>query len=176
MTMKSTRVLGIVPLIVLLPVSCLHAQQSSELTKAVAIVGLPGVKANAKGELSVEKGNLHFMSGKKGTDVSARSIEDVVCGMDSQKAVGKPLGTLSMVAPYGGGRVVSLFRKKIDTLTIEYREADGGLHGVIFTMPRGTADHIRKQLIAEGAHTTAATEQAGGEEDSPNPSPKEEKQ
>ena len=36
-------------------------------------------------------------------------------------------------APYGGGRVVSLFaHKKYDTLTLEYVDVDGGVHGAIF--------------------------------------------
>ena len=62
---------------------------------------------------------------------------------------------LSMAAPYGGGRFLSLFRTKIDTLTIRYRDAEGGLHGAIFTMPVGKADGIKKELLASGAHTTA---------------------
>ena len=78
----------------------------------------------------------------------------MVTGNDSQKSVGKTIGTLSMAAPYGGGRFLSLFRTKIDTLTIEYRDTDGALHGVIFTMPAGTADSIKRALVAEGARTT----------------------
>ena len=100
------------------------------------------MKESAKGELTVANGRLHFVSGKTGSDVIASSIQDVVAGSDHQRAVGKAVGTVSMAAPYGGGRVVSLFRKKIDTLAIEYRDADGALHGVIFTMPLGTADRI----------------------------------
>ena len=39
-------------------------------------------------------------------------------------------------------------------LTVQYRDANGGLHGAIFTMQAGTADGIKKELLAEGAHTT----------------------
>jgi hypothetical protein len=81
-----------------------------------------------------------------------------------------------MAAPYGGGRVVSLFRKKIDTLTVEYRDGDGAFHGVIFTMPLGTAEAIKKELIAQGAKTTVGPEQARGAQASPSTSPKEQKQ
>src|ERR1700758_2322307 len=136
-------------------ISGVNAQQSTTVVKAVQLTGLAGVKDNAKGKLSVENGNLHFTSGKTISDVSAGSIQDVVTGSDSQKAVGKPIGMLSMAAPYGGGRVVSLFRKKIDTLTVQYRDADGSLHGVIFTMGVGTADGIKKKLVEQGAHTSA---------------------
>jgi hypothetical protein len=157
-------------------ISGVNAQQSPAVVKAVQLTGLPGVKENAKGTLSVEKGSLHFVPGEPASDVNASSIQDVVTGTDSQKAVGKTLGTVSMAAPYGGGRVVSLFRKKIDTLTVEYRDAKGAFHGVIFTMPVGTANGIKKELIAQGAHTTVAPEQAGNAQVSPSIAPKEQKQ
>lgn len=157
-------------------ISGVNAQQSPTVVKAVQLTGLLGVKDNAKGKLSVGNGRLHFVSGKTNSDVSATSIQDVFTGSHSQKAVGKAIGTLSMAAPYGGGRVVSLFRKKIDTLTVEYRDADGGFHGVIFTMPLGTADAIKKDLIAQGAHATVAPEQAGSGQTAPSSSSKEQKQ
>jgi hypothetical protein len=153
-----------------------NAQQSPTAVKAVQLTGLPRVKENAKGNLTVENGYLHFLSGKTTSEVRATSIEDVVTGTDSQKAVGKTIGMLSMAAPYGGGRFVSLFRKKVDTLTVEYRDAEGALHGVIFTMPLGTADAIKKELIAQGANTTVAPEQVGSAQASPSTSLKEQKQ
>ena len=157
-------------------ISGVNAQQSPTVLKAVQLTGLPGVKENARGELSVENGSLHFISAKTSSDVTASSIQEVVTGGDSQKAVGKTIGALSMAAPYGGGRVVSLFRKKIDRLTVEYRDADGGFHGVIFTMPLGTANGIKKELMAQGAHTTVAPELAASAQASPGISPKEQKQ
>ena len=163
-------------LVAVVGISGVNAQQSPTVVKAVQLTGLPGVKENAKGKLSVENGNLHFVSGKTASDVNASSIQDVVSGTDSQKAVGKTLGTLSMAAPYGGGRVVSLFRKKIDTLTVEYRDADGAFHGAIFTLPLGTADAIKKELVAQGAHATIAPEQARSAQALPNTSLKEQKQ
>ena len=135
-------------------------QEAPKAVKAVQLTGLPKVKENAKGMLSVENGNLHFVHGKTPSDVSAGSIQDVVTGNDSQKAVGKTIGTLSMAAPYGGGRFLSLFRSKIDTLTVEYRDADGAFHGVIFTTPVGTAEGIKKELIAQGAHASSSASPA----------------
>jgi hypothetical protein len=82
---------------------------------------------------------------------------------------------MSMAAPYGGGRFLSLFRTKMDTLTIRYRDLDGGLHGAIFTMPVGTADFIKKELVAQGAHTSASGEQNAAPAASTN-SPKKEEQ
>jgi len=136
-----------------LGISVCTAQEASGPVKAVQLIGLAGVKENAKGTLKVENGNLHFVSGKANAEVSATSIQDVVTGADSEKAVGKTIGMISMAAPYGGGRFLSLFRKKIDTLTIQYRDVGGGLRGGIFTMPVGSSELIKTALLAQGAHT-----------------------
>lgn len=152
------------------------AQQLSKPVKAIQLTGLKGVKDNAKGTLSVESGHLHFVHGKASSDVNATSIQDVVTGADTQKAVGKTIGTLSMAAPYGGGRLLGLFRSKIDTLTLQYRDAEGGLHGAIFTIPVGTAELIKKELVAQGAHTISDQGSAAASATPTNPSTKEQEQ
>jgi hypothetical protein len=63
---------------------------------------------------------------------------------------------MSMVAPTGGGRFLSLFRKKIDPLTIQYWDGDGSLHGAIFAMAVGATEGIKKDIVAQGAKTAAA--------------------
>src|SRR6266852_4101023 len=155
-----------------LGISVCNAQEASGLVKAVQLIGLPGVKENAKGTLKVENGNLHFVRGKANAEVSATSIQDVVTGADSEKAVGKTIGMMSMAAPYGGGRFLSLFRKRIDTLTIQYRDVDGGLHGAIFTMPVGNSELIKTELLAQGAHAVEPSVVPASSGNSPN---KEEK-
>ena len=159
MTPRRTTVYLVVGLLFSVLVSAIgKAQETSVPVKAVQLTGLKGIKDNTKGTLSVENGNLHFVHGKENSDVSATSIQDVITGADSRESVGKAVGIMGMAAPYGGGRVLSLFRTKIDTLTVQYRNPDGGLHGVIFTMSAGTADAIKKQLVAQGAHTTVTGE------------------
>ena len=135
-----------------------NAQETPAPVKAVQLIGLTGVKQNAKGTLKVENGNLQFVHGKTNAEITAASIQDVVTGDDTQRSVGGTVGVMSMAAPYSGGRFLSLFRKKIDTLTIRYRGLDGGLHGAIFTMPVGTANAIKTQLVSEGAHTATTGE------------------
>jgi hypothetical protein len=71
-----------------------------------------------------------------------------------------------MAVPYGGGRVLSLFtHEKFDSLTVEYRDDNGGLHGVLFTMPKGRALDVKKQLVALGAKTTIPVEQTADTKD-----------
>lgn len=138
--------------------------QTQETTKSTLVTGLPGFKDGSNGSLTAEKGNLQFEHSKNAIDIPAPSITDVVTGSDSQRVIRGKAGTVSMFGPYGSGRFLSLFRSKLDTLTIQYRDGDGGLRGVIFTMAVGKAEVLKQQLIAQGAHTTIATESSGGHE------------
>jgi hypothetical protein len=140
-------------------------------TKVTQIKGLSGVKDKTGGMLAVDGSNLHFSHEQLKVDVSTSSIEDVITGADSQRLVHGTVGTLTMFAPYGSGRFLSLFRTKLDTLTIKYRDTDGGLHGAIFTMGVGRADVLKKDLLAHGAHSTAPEV-----EDTKAPAAKEQKQ
>jgi hypothetical protein len=151
------------------------AQQSPGLVKARQLTGLAGVKKNAKGTLNVENAKLHFAYGKEAADLGATSMEDVVTGADSQRSIGGTVGLISQAVPYGGGRFLSLFRTKIDTLTIRYRDADGALHGAIFTMPVGAAEGIKKGLVAQGAHTSVPVDQNTPPASPSNPPSKEQK-
>jgi hypothetical protein len=151
-----------------------NAQQSAKPANAIALTGLAGVKDDVKGKLTVESGKLHFAYGKKSSDVNVASIEDVVTGEDTQAAVGKTVSTLSMAAPYGSGRFLALFRTKFDTLTLRYRDENGALHGVIFALPASGAEPVKKELLAQGAHTTMGEQRAAAA--SANSSSKEPKQ
>lgn len=131
------------------------AQQPQTDTEAVHVIGLAGLNQNAKGRLSVVDGILRFTHDKKTIDLNAPSIEDVVTGTESQRVIGGTFGTLaSLAAPFGSGSALPLLRKKVDTMTIQYRDALGGLHGAIFTMPTGKAETIKKELVARGARTS----------------------
>lgn len=134
-------------------------QELGTTTGVVHVLGLPDIKRNANGKLTVEAGTLEFAAGTAKADVPIAAIEDVFTGEDSKRMVGGAAGTISMFAPYGGGRFLSLFRKKVDVLTIEYRDPGGGLHGVIFSLPQGRAVLVKKQLVAQGAHASIPVEE-----------------
>jgi hypothetical protein len=146
------------------------ARKSTEaepaLVKATLVIGAAGIKDNANGSLTVEKGNLHFVHSKDIVDIPAPSITDLITGSDSQQVIRGTVGTISMFGPYGSGRFLSLFRSKLDTLTVQFRDPEGGLHGVIFTMPVGCTELLKQQLIAQGAHTTVGIEKFAGQETS----------
>ncbi len=139
--------------------SAVFAQQPETNSTVTHVLGLENVKRGAKGKLTVGPGSLDFVSGKVKADVPISSMQDVLTGEDSQRAVGGTLGTISMFAPYGGGRFLSLFRKKTDVLTVQYRDPSGGLHGVIFSLPRGQAVALKKELVGRGARTSIPIEE-----------------
>ena len=151
------------------------AQQPVTGTKVVQFMGLEGVKAKSTGRLTLEGGNLQFTGSNAKANVPLHSIEDVVTGNDSQRVFRGTIGTLTMFAPYGGGRFLSLFRSKVDTLSIQYRDAEGGLHGAIFTMVTGKADGLKKEMVAQGAHTSIPTQDDAGSSDTKPAAAKEKK-
>ncbi len=122
------------------------------------VLGLEGLKHNVTGTLVAENGSLVFTKGKKKVVVPAASIQEVLTGKDTERAIGGTVGTLTMFAPYGGGRFLSLFRTKIDTLAIQYQDPSGGIHGAIFTLAQGNALPAKKALVSQGARTSVPVE------------------
>ena len=131
-----------------------RAQQPAAPLRVVQVTGMIGFKNHIGGNLTLNQGALEFTHGKAKAAVPIASMQDVVTGNDSQRVFHGTIGMLTMFAPYGSGRFLSLFRSKLDTITIQYLDADGALHGAIFTMPVGQADPLKKDLLAQGAHTT----------------------
>jgi len=122
------------------------------------VLGLEGLKHNVTGTLAVENASLVFTKGKKKVVVPAATIQEVMTGKDTERTIGGTVGTLTMFAPYGAGRFLSLFRTKIDTLSIEYLDPSGGVHGAIFTLPEGNALDAKKALLSQGAKTSVPVE------------------
>jgi len=130
------------------------------------LMGLEGVKRNHHGTLTAQSTGLDFAGqGAHGT-VALASIQDIFTGQESRQTGGKVLTVAKMGMPYGSGRALSLVsREKVDTLTVEYRDANGGLHGAIFTMPPSQAEALKKQLMALGAHASTQVESRSEKKD-----------
>lgn len=124
------------------------------------VLGFENIKSNAKGDLTVQGDMLQFKTSKSRAEVRIASIQDVFTEQDFKQAIGGTTGTLAKMAiPYEGGRVLSLFQEKIDVLSVEYRDANGGLHGAIFTLPQGQVSLLKRQLVALGAHASISPEE-----------------
>jgi len=129
--------------------------------RAMHVLGLEGVKQKQHGTLTVQAGGLSFSGKEAHSFLDRTSIASVFTGAESRQTGGKVLTVAKMGIPYGGGRVLSLFsHEKVDTLTVEFRDANGALHGAIFTMPLGQAAILKEQLSA--GHTEKAS--AGGQQ------------
>jgi hypothetical protein len=82
-------------------------------------------------------------------------------GEESEQVGGLPMNIGKAAAPYGGGRVVSLFaHKKYDTLTFEYVDSNGGMHGAIFQLKKGQGELVRNQLVARGVSSNSGEDQS----------------
>jgi hypothetical protein len=102
--------------------------------------------------LSIKDDALRFeQDAKPAAEVKIASVQGVFVGSESKQVGGTPAKLGKAAAPFGGGRVVSLFtHKKYDTLTVEYGDDDGGVHGAIFQLSKGQAEQIRKELVIRG--------------------------
>jgi hypothetical protein len=138
-------------------------------TRATHLLGFANARNNSTGTLSVQDDSLQFQqNGKLGAQVKIGSVRDVFLGAESKQVGGLPMTLGKTAAPFGGGRVVSLFaHKKYDTLTLEYVDADEGLHGAIFQLTKGQGDLVKNELIARGvtisSHRDQSTKESGAE-------------
>ena len=146
------------------------AQSTSPAVKANApfsiqathLLGFRNAKNNCKGVLSIQNNALRFQqSGKPVAEVDIASVRHVFLGEESMQVGGVPMKIGKVAAPYGGGRVVSVFaHKKYDTLTLEYVDVDGGVHGAIFLVAKGQGELVRNQVVARDVYSGAGDGQA----------------
>jgi hypothetical protein len=124
---------------------------------ATHLVGFPNAKSNCKGTLSTQDNVLRFQQGGKPlAQVDIASVRGVFLGDERMQVGGLPMKIGKAAAPYGGGRVISLFaHKEYDTLTLEYVDSSGGVHGAIFQLKKGLGELVRDELVARGVSSSA---------------------
>src|SRR5581483_8638566 len=117
--------------------------------RATHLLGLPNTKSNCKGTLSAEGNVLRFkQNGKPAEQVDIASVRDIFLGEETMQVGGLPMNIGKAAAPYGGGRVVSLFaHAKYDILTLEYVDTNGGVHGAIFQLRKGEGELMRDEIL-----------------------------
>jgi hypothetical protein len=131
-------------------------------TRATHLLGFANARNNSAGTLSVQDDSLQFQqNGRTGEKVKIGLVRDVLLGEESKQVGGLPMTLGKAAAPYGGGRVVSLFsHKKYDILTLEYVDSDGGIHGAIFQLTKGQGELVKNELIAQGATINSRQDQS----------------
>jgi hypothetical protein len=124
------------------------------------VIGGEGIKKNSKGALSVTGDSLKFATGKGTMEVKASSILDISTNEDSRQDITGAAKLATMAIPYGGGRFLSLFSHGVDVLTLEFADANGGYHALIFELPaQRQAAPFKKQLVAMGAKSSVPLEE-----------------
>ena len=125
--------------------------------RATHLVGLPNTKSSCKGSLSTQDNVLRFQQGSKPlAQLDIATVRGVFLGDETMQVGGVPMKIGKAAAPFGGGRVVSLFaHKKYDTLTLEYVDSNGGVHGAIFQLKKGQGELVRDELVARGVPSRA---------------------
>jgi hypothetical protein len=141
---------------------------STSVPDVKCVIGLKDIKPNSTGIITVKGDSVGFEQGKKKGEIKVAQIQDIFLGNESRQDVSGLGGTAVKAAiPYGGGRILSLFSHKVEVMTIEFRDADGGFHAAIFVLPEGHATALKNVLVAKGAKVTQHAEP---------PPPTEEKQ
>jgi hypothetical protein len=130
--------------------------------RATHLLGLEKMKINCNGTLFIQDNALQFQRvGEPGVQVKITSIQAVFLGGESKQVGGLPMKLAKAAAPYGSGRVVSLLaHKKYDTLTLEYVDGDGGVHGVIFQLNKGQGELVKDELLARGGSRSSGEDQS----------------
>jgi hypothetical protein len=126
------------------------------------LLGFEDVSNNANGTLSFKGDALQFQKGDRpAVQVKISSVQDVFLGDQSKEVGGLPMTLGKAAVPFGGGRAISLFaHKKYDTLTLEYVDTNGGVHGAIFQLQKGQGEALRNELVARGAHVSQSEDQS----------------
>jgi hypothetical protein len=153
-------VLGAVLILTAMAASITHSARAQNtlpgnMTPEVkCVIGLENIKPGTTGTLTFLPSGLQFTTEKEKADISVASITDIFTGDESRQDISGMSGTVVKAAiPYGGGRVLSLFSHKVEVLTIEYTDANGGFRGAIFVLGAGKATELKDKLVAEGAKT-----------------------
>ena len=136
--------------------------RASFSTRVTHLLGLPDTKRNCNGTLSIQDSALQFRpNGKPGVQLAIASVLDLSLGDESKQIGGLAMKIGKAAAPYGSGRVVSLFaHKKYDTLTLEYVDKTGGVHGAIFQLKKGQGELVRNELVVRGVSSSPGEDQS----------------
>lgn len=125
--------------------------------RATHVLGFEGARHNATGNLEIHTGALQFQrDGSPTAQVNISSIQGIFLEDEDKQVGGTTMTLAKTAAPFGGGRVVSLFaHKKYDFLTVEYLDDNGGFHGAIFQLEKGQGQTFKNNLLANGAHSSS---------------------
>jgi hypothetical protein len=128
-----------------------NASGSSSLIQqsAIHVAGLEEVKANVAGNLTLSPAALTFSNKTVSTSIPRDRIVNVFTGDQHTEPWGTAGKIARKVIPYGGGAALAAAtNKKVDLLTVEYRDVHDAYHGAVFVLPLHKAADLTGQLLA----------------------------
>jgi hypothetical protein len=140
----------------------LHAQASPSSLKdsapgsssfnqpnVIHVDGLTEVKANVSGDLTLSATALTFSNKTVTTSIPRERIVNVFTGDQRTEPWGLTGKIARKVIPYGGGAALgAVTNRKVDLLTVEYRDIHDGYHGVVFVLPLQKAAAVKDNVLA----------------------------
>ena len=109
--------------------------------KAEHIYGLPDVKSNKKGTLTLTTDALTFSGNSGTTSIPRGSVTAVSAGNQRVELWGIGGRILRMTIPDGGGlAAAAVMHHRVDMLTVEFTDPKGGDHGAVFFLPANEAE------------------------------------
>ena len=125
------------------------------------IAGLPDAKPNIKGRLTLSDTELLFTNPDFKAEIPFTRMTNVSIGSERVETGGTTGQIMRKVIPYGGGMALAaVTQKSADLLTIEYLDVEGKDHGVVFFVPKLSAQAISDRMSPQLPHTTLPLPQA----------------
>ena len=128
-------------------------------TKAEHVYGLPDVKHNRKGTLTLSADSLTFAGKSANTSIPRSSVTAVSAGNQRVELWGVGGRLLRMAIPDGGGvAAAAVMHHRVDMLTVEFHDNRGADHAAVFLLPANEAGRALKDFVVAPATSLKAAE------------------
>lgn len=114
------------------------------------VAGLSNLKPRSDGVLQITAKSIVFTTKDAQADIPRDRITAVSTGDERVPTGGTAATVVRKIPLYGVGPVVgAVTNKKVDVLTIEYRDSSAGYHGAVFELPKTEeVALVEQQLVA----------------------------
>ena len=137
------------------------ALEPLEIQPAIHILGFADVRRNSTGVLRIDAQYLNYRTETASGQIPIASLKEFTIERETKGLVHGNAGKLVLLAPFGSGRALSMIRSGVDTVTLQYSDPSGGLHGCILMLPKNAGESVARQLKDKGVPEGAAPETEG---------------
>jgi hypothetical protein len=128
-------------------------------TKVEHVYGLPDIKHNKTGALTLTADALSFTGNSGDASISRSSITALSAGNQRVEIGGFGMRLVRMAIPDGGGlAAAAVMHHRIDVLTVNFRDINGGRHAAVFFLPAAEADRALQSFSSMPESPTKSVE------------------